>query len=68
MKRAYTPSAPHPPLLSTLSQAPTDGDSVFQVLLVSLAALISPMNSQLFLFVQLNPGIFMTVYHGGCLA
>lgn len=43
------------------------GDSAFQGLLVSLAALISAMNSQLFVFVQLNPGLFMTVYHGGSL-
>lgn len=46
----------------------TSGDSAFQGLLLSLAALISSMNSQLFVFVQLNPGLFMTVYHGGNLA
>ncbi len=44
------------------------GDSAFQGLLLSLAAFISAMNSQLFVFVQLNPGLFMTVYHGGNLA
>lgn len=44
------------------------GDRAFRGLLVSLAALISAMNSQLFVFVQLNPGLFMTVYHGGSLA
>lgn len=44
------------------------GDSAFQGLLVSLAALISAMNSQLFVFVQLNPVLFMTVYHGGSLS
>jgi len=43
----------------------TSGDSAFQGLLPSLAALISAMNRQLFVFVQLNPGLFMTVYHGG---
>lgn len=35
---------------------------------VSLAALISAMNRQLFVFVQQNPGLFMTVYHEGNLA
>lgn len=46
----------------------TSGDNAFKGLLVSLAALISAMNSQLFVFVQLNPVLFMTVYHGGSLA
>lgn len=35
---------------------------------MSVAALISAMNRQLFMFVQQNPGLFMTVYHEGNLA
>lgn len=46
----------------------TSGDSAFQGLLLSLAALISAMNSQLFVFVQQHPGLLMTVYHEGNLS
>lgn len=41
------------------------GNSAFQGLLLSLAGLISAMNSHLFVFVQQNPELFMTVYHEG---
>lgn len=40
------------------------GDIAFQGLTPSLAALSSPMNRQLFVFVQLTSGFFKTVYHG----
>lgn len=40
------------------------GDSAFQGLLLFLAAIVRTKNSLLFVFVQLNRGFFMTVYHG----
>lgn len=65
-RNSFTSPALHPPsFYPRLCHNSTSGDSAFQGLLVSLAALISAMNSQLFVFVQQNPGLFMTVYHEG---
>lgn len=58
----------HPWALSHSVPQLCKGRQCISRLSVSLAALISAMNRQLFVFVQQNPGLFMTVYHEGNLA
>lgn len=57
--------SPSSPYYLWLYHNSTRGKSVFQGVLLSLAALMRAMNSQLFVFGQPDPWLFMTVYHEG---